>query len=178
MGRRLRIEWSGCLLGALCLYLLPLRWVLGAVCAGAVHEFGHLLALRLTGATVYSVSFRGFGAKIETSPLERIQELCCALAGPVGSLSLLLFCNGFPEAALCGLVQGLFNLLPVYPMDGGRVLRCLFSETICDWVAKLVIILLMWLGIWISWAWIPALMLAVGSRCRKIPCKQAKKAVQ
>lgn len=178
MGQFLRIEWGACITGALCLYLLRLPWVLGAVSAGAVHEVGHLLALKLTGAPVYSVTLGGFGAKIETAPLERTQELICALAGPVGSLSMLLLCNIFPEAALCGLIQGLFNLLPVYPMDGGRALRCLFPGKICDWVEKIVIILLLGLGIWLSWAWIPAFVLAVGSRGRKIPCKQTKKAVQ
>lgn len=178
MGRFLRIEWSGCLLGALCLYLLPLRWVLGAVCAGVVHELGHLLALRLTGATVYSVSLGGIGAKIETSPLERIQELCCALAGPVGSLSMMLFCRGFPEGAICGLFQGLFNLLPVYPMDGGRAACCVFPEKVCDWMEKIVTVLLTVLGFWLNWVWLPVLALAMRCRDRKIPCKETKKAVQ
>lgn len=178
MGRRLRIEWSGCLLGALCLYLLPLQWVLGAVCAGAVHEFGHLLALRLTGATVCSVTLGGFGAKIETSPLERLQELFCALAGPMGSFAMLLLCHIFPEAALCGLFQGLFNLLPVYPMDGGRAARCILPEKVCDWVEKTVTMLLAVLGLWLNLGWLPVLALAVHCRSRKIPCKETKKAVQ
>ena len=60
---------------------------------------------------------------MELGCLSPVRELLAAAAGPVGSLSLMLMGRFFPRLALCGLVQGLFNLLPIYPLDGGRILR-------------------------------------------------------
>ena len=128
MARRLRIEAGAYLLGALWLYLLPLPWVLGAALAGVVHEMGHLIALRIANVPVYSVSIGGMGAKIETGSMSPTEEVICAFAGPVCSFLLLFLCEMYPEAALCGVLQGLFNLIPLYPMDGGRVIQCLIGR--------------------------------------------------
>ena len=51
-------------------------------------------------------------------------ELVCALAGPAGGLLLLLLLRWMPVIALTGAVQSMYNLLPIYPTDGGRALRC------------------------------------------------------
>ena len=97
----------------------------------------------------------------------------------------VIFSRIFPEAALCGLVQGLFNLLPLYPMDGGRVISGLIPEKGRIWVENTTIALLLSLGIYTAWwlklgisALFPVLILAIGSLGRKIPCKATKKAVQ
>ena len=64
---------------------------------------------------------------LETGSMTIREELLCALAGPAGSLSLLLVSEWIPRIALCGMVQGLFNLIPAGNLDGGRVLRCLIA---------------------------------------------------
>ena len=111
------------LLWALLLLTLPLPWLLAALGAGAFHELCHFLALYAAGTPVRGFQLGPRGARILTGPLDPKTELICASAGPLGSLFLLLFLRLFPRMALCGAFQGLFNLLPIYPMDGGRVLR-------------------------------------------------------
>ena len=110
---------------ALWLLVLPLRLVFSAWTAALVHELGHLTALWLWDVRIHRVDVNGFGAKIETSPMSAGEELCCALAGPAAGLILWLFRGCFPLIGLCALLQSVFNLIPLYPLDGGRALRAM-----------------------------------------------------
>lgn len=107
------------------LLVLPPSWVLAMVSAAAVHELGHCAALFALDIPVFSVAIGPFGAKIETGPMEPGQELLCALAGPVSGLMVCLFRRWIPTCALFALAQSLFNLLPLWPLDGGRAVRAL-----------------------------------------------------
>ena len=107
--------------------------LLAAVLAAAVlHESGHWLALRLMGARVASVEISVFGAEMRTvGRLSYGGELLAVLAGPAVNLAagVLLAAAGEPwlEAAGAQVVLGLFNLLPVRPLDGGRALALAVS---------------------------------------------------
>ena len=127
MRHKIRVEASAWILLSLLLVSVPLNWVLGAVTAAAVHELCHIAMLRILNISVDQIRIGARGAVMDTAPMEPKQELLCALSGPAGSLLLSLFLIRAPRIALCGLVQGIFNLLPLFPMDGGRVLRCLIS---------------------------------------------------
>lgn len=120
---RIWVSGWGCVALALTLLVLPLPWVAAAVLAAAVHELCHYLAIAALGGQVGRIAVGSGGAAMELGCLSLVRELLAAAAGPVGSLSLMLMGRFFPRLALCGLVQGLFNLLPIYPLDGGRILR-------------------------------------------------------
>lgn len=92
----------------------------------ALHELGHLAVLTMFGVKVRYIRFGVLGTVMETEPMSQMHEAICALAGPVVNL----FCFWalrpcLPGTALISLLLGCYNLLPVYPLDGGRALRAL-----------------------------------------------------
>ena len=119
MENKLTITSGFCFLWALCLLILPLRWAMGALLAAIVHEFAHCAAIWLCGGNVFSFRLGTQGAFIETSAMTPVKEALCALAGPMGSFCLILIAEHYPEAAVCAFIQGIYNLLPFYPQDGG-----------------------------------------------------------
>jgi len=100
-----------------------------------VHEYGHVHAMRRTGMKVrgmYFIPLLGAMAVTEDQFSSRRQQVYVALNGPLwGSLLALLpvglyLATGEPAfaavAAWWGLIN-LFNLLPIAPLDGGRVMQ-------------------------------------------------------
>lgn len=101
--------------------------------AAAAHELGHWLALRCLGGRVAALRLNVFGAvmELERAPLSYGGELAAVLAGPAVNLlcGWLLARAGWSTAAGAHAVLGVFNLLPVRPLDGGRALELLVSWT-------------------------------------------------
>lgn len=120
----IRIDPWAYFFGALLILTLPLDWLMAAFFAAAFHELCHIAAIRALSGRIGDIRVGIGGAVIETELPDKRAELISAIAGPLGSLFLLVFCHIFPKLSICACVQGLFNLLPVYPMDGGRILRC------------------------------------------------------
>lgn len=110
---------------AVWILLFPIQWVAGALTAALIHEIGHMAAIWAFGGRVWKIVIGPTAARICTQPMDPQTEFWCALAGPLAGSLLLLFWRWIPRTAVCALVQTVFNLLPVYPLDGGRVLRVL-----------------------------------------------------
>ncbi len=108
--------------------LLPLRWVMAWTLAVAVHEWGHYIALKLCRVPVFALTISPTGVRMATGELQGREALLCALAGPIAGFSLILFSRFLPCTAFCGWLQGMFNLLPIYPLDGGRALRAVLCK--------------------------------------------------
>ena len=178
---------------AVMILILPLQWICAAVIAAAFHECCHIVAIRLCGGRIHGIRITGNGASLKIDMLSQWQELCCSLAGPLGSFLLLFTAKLFPRLAVCALFHGLYNLLPVYPMDGGRALRCFLSqllgeersEPVCLRIEKLLLILLFVAGFYAF------LVLRIGifpvflagivickANIRKFPCKDGLWRVQ
>ncbi|HVW81550.1 MAG TPA: site-2 protease family protein [Mycobacteriales bacterium] len=114
------------------------RYAVGFVALILVHELGHVVALRVRGIRASGLVFIPLlGAFTSWQPTEHrpYQEAETALAGPVigtvGALALALYGHEQGSSllralAFTGLLLNLLNLIPLVPLDGGRVADLLY----------------------------------------------------
>lgn len=109
------------------------RLTLLVLSAAAVHELGHLLALKLVGGGPVRLELSPFGAVMRISGLglSYPRELAAVLAGPGANFlmggALLLAGPAHETAAGANWVLGCFNLLPAAPLDGWRAMQLVLS---------------------------------------------------
>jgi Zn-dependent protease len=126
------------------------RFALGFVLLIFVHEIGHVIALRARGVPASApvfLPFLGAFVKMKEMPRSVYEEAESALAGPVlgtvGAMALWWVSHengsGLLRAlAFSGFFLNLFNLLPMLPLDGGRVAGALHPAI---WFLGLAVIL-------------------------------------
>lgn len=151
-----------------------------------LHEFGHSFTAMHFGIGVRRILLMPIGgmAEFEAIPREPMREFLITLAGPAVNFAIaavLWLTVGFPDEAgytltPLGLAQlllnaniamGVFNLLPAFPMDGGRILRAILASrmpylratAIAASIGKLVCVAGIIYGIWTSW-WMLAILFA------------------
>lgn len=117
------------------------------------HEFGHVLVARLFGIGTPDITLYPFGgvARLNTMPQEPSREFLIAIAGPavnvVIAAGLFLFAGAALDfaqmaemaddkvslatrLATTNIILAGFNLIPAFPMDGGRLLRALLATRV------------------------------------------------
>ncbi len=144
------VGWTNAAAGGLAAGLAAVIFFLTIFLFVLLHELGHSLAALRYGVVVRDIVLLPIGgvARMENLPKNPRQEIVIALAGPAVNfaavivLYLILQTLGLPVDHLSfdlsgkdfwnGMLSlnafmGLFNLIPAFPMDGGRVLRALLA---------------------------------------------------
>ena len=154
-------------------------WIVGAVTAilmfvsVLLHELGHSVIALHYKIPVRSITLFIFGgvAQIGAEPPSAVAEFWIAIAGPVTSFALALVLRlaatpgrrigtGVSPGKISGLYQrhlALFNLIPGFPLDGGRVFRAIIwgathsfhrATTIAATVGRIIAYLFIGFGVW------------------------------
>lgn len=121
-----------------CLYYFGWGNLLGKLILAAIlHEVGHLMILLILRKKVFDIEFGCMGAKIKTESLSYAEEILCAVSGPLINLLLYaIFLGKDASFAACNLILALYNSLPVYPLDGGRVFKSVLCFFLSDLTAE------------------------------------------
>ena len=118
----------------------PTQLLVSMLCV-FLHEGGHALCAQLCGCEVEHMELTPFGGMVRVAGMEQLsaaERTGIALAGPAVNLLLAMLCGSgaylapgqaevFAEGFKSNAALMLFNLLPAYPMDGGRVLCALME---------------------------------------------------
>ncbi|MDD9942260.1 MAG: site-2 protease family protein [Myxococcales bacterium] len=125
------------------------RFAVGLVLSIYIHEIGHVVALRRLGIAASAPMFiPGLGAVVRAHqyPSTEAEDAEVGLAGPLWGLGAALACwlagvvwqaPFFTAMARVGAVINLFNLMPIWQLDGGRGFRALDRRQ--RWIASAVI---------------------------------------
>ena len=133
------VAW-GALEGGMVGAMVSLGLGVGLVGSVVVHELGHAVAARRFGIRTLHVTVYPWGgaAALEQMPEDPDEELVVALAGPAANLAVaavlgllwLAWSNPLVwSLATTNAALGLLNLVPAYPMDGGRALRAVLARS-------------------------------------------------
>lgn len=105
-----------------------------------LHELVHFFVAKKHGYLAGAIRLNFFGASLEgLDDFLLIDEIKIALAGPLFNLGIVIFCyicfwfepvtyNYLQEVLLANLSIFVFNMLPIYPLDCGRILLAFFSK--------------------------------------------------
>lgn len=126
----------------LCLYFGWFNAVFFYVVSVVLHEYGHYFMARHLGYETNGILFSVYGAGLNTNNAYKIKDdIKISLSGPLVNLGLIILIVCFwwiipstyyftYDLFVSNLVIMLYNLIPIYPLDGGRVIVALLSGNV------------------------------------------------
>lgn len=138
---KFKIHWSFIVLGLLMLFLGNVSNFLLCLLCAILHEMGHSYVGKKLGYKLNIITLMPYGAMLSGSnaPFSESDEIKIAVAGPFVNAVLiiisLLFGRALPllhnliyNFAIANAYTLCFNILPVYPLDGGRIFLAILSK--------------------------------------------------
>ena len=152
------ITVSVLLFGLLAVYLLTLpkasEIIVFGLLGAVTHEAGHLIAFVITGSKPKSISVSLCGIRLEPSGkiLSRRKELFTLIAGPLFNLFMAIIFWKIQTAAFINLALMMFNLCPVSPLDGGRILSLYLPPKLCRVLSTVFLAICIAVGAYLAFA--------------------------
>lgn len=124
----------------LCVYLAWFNKIFYYVVAVVLHEWGHYIVAKIKGYEFDSLIFSVYGGGLfGSNTFKRKDDIIISLAGPLVNIILILCTIAlwwlFPtiyfftyDFVVCNLIVFVFNILPFYPLDGGRVVIAILQN--------------------------------------------------
>ena len=177
------------IIAVLALVIIPIKWIFAWMIAVLAHEFGHYILLKIFQIPLYHIAIKAGGIYMHTATMTAGQEIAVSAGGLLSSLVLVLCSPWIPYTACCAFFHLMFNLLPFFSFDGGRILwncirSCLnahYANITLRCLQFLVLVFVSVLAVRIRWgimALIAVSILLARSRCVTFPCKRRKQIVQ
>ena len=124
-----------------------------------IHEMGHIVVGLILKLRPYKIEIMPVGLNVAfySEINNKYKEILISLAGPITNFILAIICQHIDlkymttqEAVYSNLLILLFNIIPIYPLDGGRIIKGILdinvgiikSEKIINRISKITIIIL------------------------------------
>ena len=124
-----------------------------------IHELSHMIVGIILGfkpekielnplglSLAFKTNYNDYNLKIRNANAFEIKKIIVALAGPISNLAIAVFVGFLTNSSTivniifyANLLIAIFNLLPIYPLDGGRVLKGFLHIRYGKWKAKKII---------------------------------------
>lgn len=138
MINKIRVSSGAILLVAVLMFFDSMEVLYYAALSVFIHELGHYLAIRQCGQRVRRLNIEAFGVSMDIGSAATYKnEIIIAAAGPAASLMLTLFSAiagrvfeftaGYTLSGISACMLAL-NILPIYPLDGGRIMAAAISS--------------------------------------------------
>lgn len=145
-GVEVQLNWTLVFWFSLILFLggIPLLLLIMMVSTIVLlHEMGHCLMAKSFGWDVEKIVLFPFGGIAFIDPKNRTikSEFFVSIAGPMVNVILIPFLYFEKNVYLFNLYMIFFNMLPFYPMDGGKVLSCILEKVTNDFILSRKIVI-------------------------------------
>ncbi len=138
--KKFKVSLSFLLLVLICIIFKNFNVLINYLLALSLHELAHLFIAKARGYSLKTIKLDMFGLAVDLNEkIDDNDQFAINIAGPICNFLICVLCLAtywlFPISYIylntfcfCNLVIAIFNLLPVYPLDGGKVFRALVKN--------------------------------------------------